>query len=61
MDIINILTELEKELNFQLKDIQNIYMSGSLRDMEQHKFLQGQLHQLYNMQEFISNYKKLEE
>tara|TARA_R100001244_G_scaffold46553_1_gene41621 strand:+ start:458 stop:643 length:186 start_codon:yes stop_codon:yes gene_type:complete len=61
MDIIDILTDLHKELDFQLSEIQTIYMSGSLRDMEQHKFLQGQLLQIYNMQEFISNYKKLEE
>jgi|TARA_R110000803_G_scaffold72556_1_gene136237 hypothetical protein len=61
MDIVNILGELQNEINFQLKEIQNIYMSGSLRDMEQHKFLQGQLHSIYNMQEFINKYKKLEE
>jgi|TARA_R100001530_G_scaffold19932_2_gene16714 hypothetical protein len=58
MDIVDILSDLHKEIDFQLNQVKETYMSGQLKDMEQHKFLQGQLYQLYNMQDFIKSYKK---
>jgi len=36
-------------------------MTGQVKDMEQYKFFTGQLHQLYNMQDFIKSYKKIED
>jgi|TARA_R100000687_G_C6407225_1_gene144711 hypothetical protein len=60
MDIVDIFTDLHKEIELQLKQIQDTYMDGQLRDMEHHKFLQGQLLQLYNMQDFMKSYNKEE-
>ena len=58
MDIVDILTDFHKQIETQLGLIQETYMDGQLRDMEHHKFLQGQLHQLYYMQDFLRNYNK---
>ena len=56
MDSIDFAERLSKELNKELEQIQETYMSGSLSDMEHHKYLQGKLEAVYNIQDFIKNY-----
>tara|TARA_R110000796_G_scaffold11079_3_gene37018 strand:+ start:737 stop:922 length:186 start_codon:yes stop_codon:yes gene_type:complete len=56
MDSIDFAERLSKELDKELEQIKDTYMSGSLSDMEHHKYLQGKLEAVYNIQDFIKNY-----
>jgi|TARA_R100001530_G_scaffold109017_1_gene76486 hypothetical protein len=56
MDSIDFAEQLNKELDKELEQIKDTYMSGSLSDMEHHKYLQGKLEEIYNIQDFIKNY-----
>ena len=55
-DKSEIKTLINKELDKELEQIKDTYMSGSLSDMEHHKYLQGKLEEIYNIQDFIKNY-----
>jgi|TARA_R100001460_G_scaffold29353_2_gene58427 hypothetical protein len=61
MDGFDLVSDIRKEIQIQIDSIQNILMTGQVKDMEQYKFFTGQLHQLYNMQDFIKSYKKIED
>jgi len=56
MDSIDFAEQLNKELDKELEQIKDTYMSGSLSDMEHHKYLQDKLEEIYNIQDFIKNY-----
>jgi len=56
MDSIHLAEKLQREIDKLLEQVQETYMSGSLRDMEHHKYLQGKLEALYYMQDFIKTY-----
>jgi|TARA_R100000656_G_C3879509_1_gene114087 hypothetical protein len=56
MDSIDFAEQLNKELDKELEQIKDTYMSGGLGDMEHHKYLQGKLESIYNIQDFIKNY-----
>ena len=56
MDSIDFAEKLKRELDKELEQIKDTYMSGSLSDMEHHKYLQGKLEAVYNIQDFIKNY-----
>jgi hypothetical protein len=56
MDSIDFAEQLNRELDKELEQIKDTYMSGGLSDMEHHKYLQGKLEEVYNIQDFIKNY-----
>jgi|TARA_R100000315_G_C5138822_1_gene79396 hypothetical protein len=56
MDSIDFAERLNREIEKELEKIRETYMSGSLSDMEHHKYLQGKLEALYTIQDFIKNY-----
>ena len=43
MDSIDFAERLNREIEKELEKIRETYMSGSLSDMEHHKYLQGKL------------------
>jgi|TARA_B100000073_G_scaffold348404_1_gene366999 Uma2 family endonuclease len=61
MDVVDIVSDFKKEIDAQVEQIRLILMTGQCKDHEQYKFFTGQLHQLYNMQDFIRSYRKVEE
>jgi hypothetical protein len=60
MDPIDFAEQLKNHIAKREQQVKDIYMSGGLRDMEHHKYLQGQLEALYYMQDFIKDYFKVD-
>ena len=44
MDGFDLVSYIRKEIQIQIESIQNILMTGQVKDMEQYKFFTGQLH-----------------
>jgi|9_EtaG_2_1085328.scaffolds.fasta_scaffold76330_3 hypothetical protein len=61
MEFLDIFSDIKRELKDQEEQIDLILKRGQVKDMEQYKFLLGQLHQIYNMHEFMRSYKKMED
>ena len=47
MDDITVIDLIKRRLSDKKKQIEEILMSGSLKDMEHYKYLQGELSALY--------------
>jgi len=60
MDPIDFAEKLGKELKKKEDQVAETYMSGALKDIEHHKYLQGQLEAIYFIQDFIKNYFKVD-
>ena len=55
MDEIQVIDFIKSKIGAREKQIQEIFMSGGLKDMEHYKYLQGELTALYFVLDEISN------
>ena len=55
MDDITVIDLIKRRLSDKKKQIEEILMSGSLKDMEHYKYLQGELSALYYMKTELQN------
>tara|TARA_Y100001938_G_scaffold148457_1_gene232205 strand:- start:1028 stop:1210 length:183 start_codon:yes stop_codon:yes gene_type:complete len=58
MDDIDVLDLIRRKIDDKRKQIEEILMSGSLKDMEHYKYLQGELSVLYYLEDEISDIGK---
>ena len=58
MDEIEFIDYIKSKVSDREKQIQEIFMSGGLKDMEHYKYLQGELNALYFVLDEISNRSK---
>jgi hypothetical protein len=58
MDEIELLDKIKKLLENRESQIQETLMSGSLKDMEHYKYLQGELNALYYIANELSDLHK---
>ena len=58
MDDIDVLDLIKRKIDDKRKQIEEILMSGSLKDMEHYKYLQGELSVLYYLEDEISDIGK---
>tara|TARA_R100000773_G_scaffold44126_1_gene44156 strand:- start:342 stop:524 length:183 start_codon:yes stop_codon:yes gene_type:complete len=58
MDDIDVLDIIKRKIDDKRKQIEEILMSGSLKDMEHYKYLQGELSVLYYLEDEISDIGK---
>ena len=58
MDDITVIDLIKRRLSDKKKQIEEILMSGSLKDMEHYKYLQGELSALYYIANEISDIGK---
>jgi hypothetical protein len=55
MDEIQVIDFIKSKIGARERQIQEIFMSGGLKDMEHYKYLQGELNALYFVLDEISN------
>jgi|TARA_Y100001937_G_C7043676_1_gene295829 hypothetical protein len=58
MNDIDVLDLIRRKIDDKRKQIEEILMSGSLKDMEHYKYLQGELSVLYYLEDEISDIGK---
>ena len=58
MDDLTVLDFIKKRLSDRKNQIEETLMSGSLKDMEHYKYLQGELSVIYYLEDEISNLGK---
>ena len=58
MDDIDVLDIIKRKIDDKRKQIEEILMSGSLKDMEHYKYLQGELSVIYYLEDEISDLGK---
>ena len=58
MDDIDVLDIIKRKIDDKRKQIEEILMSGSLKDMEHYKYLQGELSVLYYLEDERSDIGK---
>ena len=58
MDDITVIDLIKRRLSDKKKQIEEILMSGSLKDMEHYKYLQGELSSIYYLEDEISDIGK---
>jgi hypothetical protein len=58
MDDLTVLDFIKKRLSDRKNQIEETLMSGSLKDMEHYKYLQGELSVIYYLEDEISDLGK---
>ena len=58
MDDITVIDLIKRRLSDKKKQIEEILMSGSLKDMEHYKYFQGELSIIYYLEDEISDIGK---
>ena len=58
MDELTVLDFIKKRLSDRKNQIEETLMSGSLKDMEHYKYLQGELSVIYYLEDEISDLGK---
>ena len=56
---ISLIDQIKKKIELRESQIQETLMSGSLKDMEHYKYLQGELNALYFIANEISDLAKV--